>query len=376
MSMTGIRDMSLLEEPPQERRPIQTYVMEYNPEFVKDAINRELARDGQVYYLHNRVRNIAEEASRIAQLVPSARVSYAHGQMTEHELEKIMLDFIERRLDVLVCTTIIESGLDIPNANTIIVHDADYLGLSQLYQLRGRVGRSNRLAYAYLMYKRDKVLREQAEKRLHTIREFTEFGSGFKIAMRDLEIRGAGNLLGEQQHGQMDAVGYEMYCKLLAEAIMEERGEKPKEDFETSIDIKIDAYIPPHYIEHEEQKLEIYKKIATIKNEKDYYDVQDEIEDRFGTIIKPVANLLDVALIKSMAHQIGVTSILQKQQGIIMKFKKDAQMDTQKFMKLMNARGGRVLYTGGPEPYITYRLTSGEPAKELGDVKSFLKELA
>ena len=305
-SLTGIRDMSILDEPPEERQPIQTYVMEQNPEFVRDAINRELARGGQVYYLHNRVRNISEEAAKVQKLVPHARVSYAHGQMSETELENIMHDFIEGDIDVLVCTTIIETGLDIQNANTMIIQNADYMGLSQLYQLRGRVGRSHRLAYAYLMYKRDKTLTETSEKRLQTIREFTEFGAGFKIAMRDLEIRGAGDLLGAKQHGEIDSVGYDMYCKLLAEAVANLKGETPKPTIEVAIELKVDAHIPPRLIPDEAQKLEIYKKISFIANQQDYYDMQEEIEDRFGNIPAPVKNLLDVALLKANARKLGV----------------------------------------------------------------------
>ena len=267
MSLIGIRDMSVLEEPPVDRLPIQTYVMEYNDEMVREAIHRELARGGQVYYVYNRVNNIDEVANHVAALVPEANVVFAHGQMHEHELEKIMLDFVEGNIDVLVSTTIIETGLDIPNANTIIIHDADRLGLSQLYQIRGRVGRSGRTSYAFLMYRRDKLLREEAEKRLQAIREFTELGSGIKIAMRDLELRGAGNLLGAEQHGHMQAVGYDLYCKLLNEAVLALRGENEAEDFETVVDCDIDAYIPPSYIRNEYQKLDVYKRISGIENQ-------------------------------------------------------------------------------------------------------------
>ena len=260
MSLIGIRDMSVLEEAPQDRLPIQTYVMEYDSEMVRAAISRELGRGGQVYYVYNRVNNIAEVTAQIAELVPEANVAFAHGQMKEHELEKIMYEFISGEIDVLVSTTIIETGLDISNVNTMIIHDADNLGLSQLYQLRGRVGRSSRTAYAFLMYRKDKMLKEVAEKRLGAIREFTELGSGFKIAMRDLEIRGAGNLLGEQQHGHMQAVGYDLYCKMLNEAVKEEKGTAlPEDSFETMVDMELDAYIPDTYIRNESQKLDIYK---------------------------------------------------------------------------------------------------------------------
>ena len=354
-SLTGIRDMSILDEPPEARQPVQTYVMEYNQEFVRDAINRELARGGQVYYLHNRVRNIAEEAMRVQQLVPHARVAFAHGQMSETELENIMHDFVEGDIDVLVCTTIIETGLDIPNANTMIIQNADFMGLAQLYQLRGRVGRSSRLAYAYLMYRRDKVLREEAEKRLQTIREFTEFGAGFKIAMRDLEIRGAGNLLGAEQHGQMDLVGYDMYCKLLAEAVSELKGQPVERHSEISIDISVDAHIPARLIQDEQQKLEIYKKISMIGNRQDYYDVQEEIEDRFGSLPAPVVNLLDVALLKANARRLGVTAISQKGLNTVITFRQNAPVDLDKLTALIMKNPTRLLFTMGDAPYVTVR---------------------
>ena len=254
MSLIGIRDMSVLEEAPGDRQPIQTFVCEYNEELVREAIVRELSREGQVYYVYNRVNNIADVAAMIQKLVPEANVSFAHGRMKENELERIMYDFIDGEIDVLVSTTIIETGLDISNVNTMIIHDSDQMGLSQLYQLRGRVGRSNRTAYAFLMYKRNKMLKEIAEKRLGAIKEFTELGSGFKIAMRDLEIRGAGNLLGAKQHGHMQAVGYDLYCKMLNEAVKNLKGISTIEDFNTSIDLEADAYIPASYIVNEVQK--------------------------------------------------------------------------------------------------------------------------
>jgi transcription-repair coupling factor (superfamily II helicase) len=367
-SLTGIRDMSLLDEPPEARQPVQTYVMEYSAEFVRDAINRELARGGQVYYLHNRVRNIAEEAARIRTLVPQAKIAFAHGQMSETELENIMHEFVEGDVDVLVCTTIIETGLDIPNVNTIIIQNADFMGLSQLYQLRGRVGRSSRLAYAYLMYRRDKVLREEAEKRLQTIREFTEFGAGFKIAMRDLEIRGAGNLLGQQQHGHMDSVGYDMYCKLLAEAVGELRGESPRETHETNIDISVDAFIPSRLISDEQQKLEIYKKISLINSQQDYFDVQEEIEDRYGTMPPPVVNLLDVALMKAEARSLGVISIAQKGLNIVITFRDNAPVEPEKLMRVISDNPTRLLFTMTQNPYITIRAYKDEKPPEDGGV--------
>ncbi|WP_250278148.1 transcription-repair coupling factor [[Clostridium] colinum] len=334
MSMTGIRDMSLLEDPPRERMPVQTYVLEYDIESIKNAINRELARGGQVYYLHNRVHNIEEETEKIQSFVPDAVVSFAHGQMSERELEKVMLGFMKNEINVLVCTTIIETGLDISNVNTIIINNADRMGLSQLYQLRGRVGRSNKTSFAYLMYKEDKILQETSEKRLQTIKEFTEFGSGFKIAMRDLEIRGAGNLLGSQQHGHMDIIGYEMYCKLLDQCVRELKGEEIKE-FETLVDISINAYISNSYIENETQKLEMYKKIANIKTEANFFDIQDELEDRFGNLPKAVQNLLNIALMKSYANNLGVNKISQCGNTISIKFNDDNKVDIEKLKNLL-----------------------------------------
>ncbi|MBQ0000838.1 MAG: transcription-repair coupling factor [Clostridiales bacterium] len=311
MSLIGIRDMSVLEEPPMDRMPIQTYVMEYDEETVREAIRRELRRGGQVYYVYNRVTDIADVANRISKLVPDARVEYAHGQMSERELENVMYNYINGEIDVLVSTTIIETGLDISNANTMIIHDSDKYGLSQLYQLRGRIGRSNRNAYAFLMYRRNVLLKEMAEKRLSAIREFTDLGSGFKIAMRDLELRGAGNLLGAQQHGHMNAVGYDLYCKMLNEAVQEAKGIHTMEDFDTTIDLSIDAFIPDSYISNEMQKLDIYKRIAGISCEEDYDDMMEELIDRFGEPPKAVQNLLKIAMLKSIAHLGYITEIKQ-----------------------------------------------------------------
>ena len=373
MSLSGIRDMSILEEPPLERHPIQTYVMEYNMEFVRDAVHRELSRGGQAYYLHNRVNNIVEVAQKIQNTVPEARVSYAHGQMTERELESIMKDFISGEIDVLVCTTIIETGLDIPNVNTIIIQDADHMGLSQLYQLRGRVGRSNKIAYAYLMYQKNKVLQEVAEKRLQTIKEFTEFGSGFKIAMRDLEIRGAGNLLGSEQHGHMEAVGYDMYCRLLDEAVRNLKGEDIKEIVETTIDINVSAYIPSYYIRNEEQKLEVYKKISLISDKNDYYDMQEEIEDRFGNIPKPVQALLEIVLLKTYASKIGILSITQKQKNLIVMFKSDAKIDPDILTKLIKENKNKFLFTASEKPYLTAKISDEDNKSLIGYIKSLLQ---
>ncbi|MCI1931824.1 MAG: transcription-repair coupling factor [Clostridia bacterium] len=370
MSLSGIRDMSLLEEPPHERQPVQTYVMENDTELIRDAINRELARNGQVYYLYNRVESIEQETIKIQHLVPDANVAYAHGQMSERELEIIMKDFIEGEIDVLVCTTIIETGLDIGNVNTMIIQDADKMGLSQLYQLRGRVGRTNKVAYAYLMYKRDKVLNEVSEKRLQTIREFTEFGSGFKIAMRDLEIRGAGNILGAQQHGHMASVGYEMYCRLLDEAVSRLKGVDVKEDFETLIDINVNAYIPSSYIANEEQKLLIYKKIADILNQDDYNDIYDEITDRYGTMPKSVEMLLRIALLKSRAHKLDIMSVSQKQKSIVVTFKGQTKLDPTKITSVVMKNPLSYMFTSATNPYVTIKIN--DKAKK--DVFEYITE--
>ncbi|MCL2170974.1 MAG: transcription-repair coupling factor, partial [Defluviitaleaceae bacterium] len=304
----------------------------------------------------NRVANIGSVAEHLGKLVPQAVVAVAHGQMGEDALENVMMDFISGAIDVLVCTTIIESGLDIPNVNTIIIQDADKMGLSQLYQLRGRVGRSARTSFAFLTYQRDKILTEVAERRLSAIREFTEFGAGFKIAMRDLEIRGAGNLLGSAQHGHMDAVGYEMYCRLLDDTIKSMQGIDVPQKFDTLMEINIDAFIPNNYIPSELQKLEIYKRISHITNQQDFYDVQEEMEDRFGTLPKSAANLLDIALLKANANDIGVVSITQKSLRIIITFKPDAPINPAAITDVVGKSAGRLKLTIGQNPFITFRI--------------------
>ena len=336
MSLVGIRDLSILEEPPIDRKPIQTYVMEYHKEIVREAILREVSRGGQVYYVYNRVEDIDKVASDIMSIVPNVKVAFAHGKMSERELEKIMLEFINGDIDVLVSTTIIETGLDIPNANTMIVHDCDRFGLSQLYQLRGRIGRSSRTSYAFLMYKRDKLISEEAQKRLKAIREFTELGSGIKIAMRDLEIRGAGNVLGAEQHGHMQAIGYELYCKLLNISIKKIKGEEViGEEFETEIDILLDAYIPSSYISNEENKLDLYKRIASIEKHEDYSDIQDELIDRFGELNNSVENLLDIALLKSLAHGAYIKYINVKDNEIRLRFYENAKISMENIHKIV-----------------------------------------
>lgn len=331
MSLIGIRDMSVIEEPPGERLPIQTFVIENNPGFIREALTKELSRGGQVYYVHNRVHDIQEKAAKIQALVPEAKIAVAHGQMNEHELENIMIDFINNKYDILVCTTIIETGMDIKNVNTMIIDEADKFGLSQLYQLRGRIGRSNRTSFAYLTYERDKVLSEIAEKRLKAVKEFTEFGSGFKIAMRDLELRGAGNLLGAQQHGHMAAIGYDLFVKMLERTVKQVKGIK-KESYEhamVTIDLDINAYIPKTYIEDEEQKIEIYKKISAVEERDDIFDVADEIIDRYGEIPLEVNNLLKLSTVKIYSKKLGIKEIKQKNNKLFIEFREEDELINQ-----------------------------------------------
>ena len=379
MSLAGIRDMSVLEEPPVDRTPIQTYVMEYNEEMVREAINRELARNGQVYYVYNRVTDIDEVAGRVQALVPDAVVTFAHGQMREHELERIMADFINGEIDVLVSTTIIETGLDISNANTMIIHDADRMGLSQLYQLRGRVGRSNRTSYAFLMYKRDKLLREEAEKRLQAIREFTELGSGIKIAMRDLEIRGAGNVLGAEQHGHMEAVGYDLYCKMLNQAVLALKGETLEEDsYDTVVECDIDAYIPGRYIKNEYQKLDIYKRISAIETEEEYMDMQDELMDRFGDIPRSVENHLKIASIRALAHQAYVTEVVINRQEVRLTMYQKAKLQVEKIPDMVRSYKGDLKLVPGDVPsfhYIDRRNKNQDSLEMMGKAEEILKSM-
>lgn len=352
MSLAGIRDMSLLEEPPMDRVPIQTYVMEYNEEMVRESICRELARGGQVFYVYNRVNRMEEVTAKIRQLVPEATVAFANGQMREQELERIMVDFINGELDVLVSTTIIETGMDIANVNTIIIQDSENLGLSQLYQLRGRVGRSSRTAYAFFLYQRGRLLKEVAEKRLSAIKEYTELGSGFKIAMRDLEIRGAGNLLGEAQHGHMEAVGYDLYCKMLNEAVKKVRGIEVEESFETTVDMRVDAYIPMGYIKNEHQKLDIYKRIAGIETKEEASEMTDELIDRFGEPPTAVCTLIRVAELKAQAHKLYFTEIVQKGEGLKATFYEKAKIHLEKIPLLVEQYHGRLkFYADSQNPY-------------------------
>ena len=375
MSLIGIRDMSVLEEPPMDRVPIQTYVMEYNDELVREAINRELARNGQVYYVYNKVRDIADITAKLQELVPDATVAFAHGQMKETELERIMYRFINGEIDVLVSTTIIETGLDISNVNTMIIHDADNMGLSQLYQLRGRVGRSNRTAYAFLMYRRNKMLKEVAEKRLAAIKEYSDLGSGFKIAMRDLEIRGAGNLLGAEQSGHMEAVGYDLYCKMLSEAVKEAKGiEDISDKFDTTVDIVTDAYIPAGYIANEFQKLDIYKRIAGIETEEEKDEMLEELIDRFGEPPKSVLSLLRVARLKALAHAVYITEIKQTGSLIKLTMFERARINPEKIPMLVAQYKSSLKFNMAENPYFTFDLKNGSVAKKR-DVLDVVEEL-
>lgn len=381
MSLVGIRDMSVLEEPPVDRVPIQTFVTEHNDEMIREAINRELARGGQVYYVYNRVRSIDEAAAHIQELVPQANVAFAHGQMEKRELEKIMVDFINGDIDVLISTTIIETGMDISNVNTMIIEDADKFGLSQLYQLRGRVGRSNRTAYAFLLYRRDRMLTEVAEKRLSAIREFSDFGSGFKIAMKDLEIRGAGNVLGKSQHGHMAAVGYDLYCKMLNEAVNDLKGIKNEYSFETNVDLSVDAYIPSTYIKSEYQKLDIYKRIAAIESEEELSDMKDELVDRYGSLSTPAVNLLNIALIKSMAHKIGIMemkgTIEDGPSGCyktVMKVYPKAEINTEAISDFIDSFGGAMKLVSGSQPQFIWRVTK-KKYNNAGEYLTGIKEI-
>ena len=354
MSMTGIRDMSVIETPPEQRYPVQTYVMEYSEAVAREAIMKELGRGGQVFFVYNNVRGMETFAEKLKQLVPEARIAYAHGQMGERQLERTMLDFMEQQYDVLLCSTIIESGLDIPNVNTIIIYDADKMGLAQLYQLRGRVGRGARLGYAYLTFMRDKVLSDIAEKRLSAIREFTQFGAGFKIAMRDLEIRGAGNLLGPEQHGHMAAVGYDLYCKIVEGAVKEAKGEKEPVKIDTVVDIPVPASISTHYIPRESERLSMYKRIALIETRDDLYDVQDELIDRYGDIPEDTANLLNIALIKADCSRAGVTQLRIRDKEVRFVFDKQAPIDGAKLIATAgNIAGARMTFGDTPSMVIS-----------------------
>ncbi|MFT8347723.1 transcription-repair coupling factor [Clostridium saccharoperbutylacetonicum] len=371
MSLSGVRDISVIETPPEERYPIQTYVVEQNDQLIRDAILREIGRNGQVYFVYNRVEDIERMAKYVQALVPESKVGVAHGQMAERQLENVMIDFMSGEYNVLVCTTIIETGMDIQNVNTIIIYDSDKMGLSQLYQLRGRVGRSNRIAYAYLLYTKDKVLTEVAEKRLKALKDFTELGSGFKIAMRDLEIRGAGNMMGSSQHGHMASIGYDLYCRMLEDTVKLIKGEIQKEPIETTLDIKVDAFIPESYIEDEIQKIEIYKKIAVIEGLEDYNDIKEELEDRYSKIPEPVYNLMDIAYIKSQAKSIFIEEIKETSKEMIFKFAENESDYKNIFKILIEKYKNSVVLKFGSNPYFAFKIKCVK--KE--NVLEFLKEV-
>jgi transcription-repair coupling factor len=359
MSIVGVRDMSVIYEPPHNRKPVQTYVLEYDQEVITEAITKEIERGGQVFYLFNQVEGIEKKANEISMLVPEAKVGFAHGKMSGRELEEIMESFINHEINVLVCTTILESGIDIPNANTIIVENADRLGLAQLYQIRGRVGRSDKQAYAYVTYKRDKLLSEVADKRLKAIKEFTEFGSGFKIAMRDLEIRGAGSMLGEMQHGHMEKVGYDTYCKLLDEVIKEMQGIEVVEEQDVQIDLAVSSYIPDNFIENSSQKIEIYQNIALCRTEEELQNVIDEVIDRYGRLPKELENLIDIARIKQLARKANILKIAQKENGIVFYFVKE-KIKPEMVNTLITKYPMLVKFSNAVEPYVTLRIKENE----------------
>lgn len=375
MSLTGVRDISVIETPPEERYPIQTYVVEQNDQLIRDAIMREIGRGGQVYFVYNRVEDIEKIANYIKNLVPESRVGVAHGQMTERQLEKEMLDFMTNEYNVLVCTTIIETGIDIQNVNTIIIYNADKMGLSQLYQLRGRVGRSNRIAYAYLLYTKDKVLTEVAEKRLKALKDFTELGSGFKIAMRDLEIRGAGNMMGSAQHGHMAAIGYDLYCRMLEDTVKLIKGDIDKEPIETTVDLKVDAYIPSSYIEDEMQKIEVYKKIAAIESIDEYMDIKEELEDRYSDIPDPVYNLMDIAYIKSRAKLLSIEEIKESGNDVSFRFQA-GDSDYEKIFKIIIEKyKDSIMLKFGKAPSFIFKLKDQKKENMLAFFKEMLENL-
>ena len=360
MAMSGLRDMSVLEEAPHNRQPVQTYVLEHDDAIINEAIRRELRRGGQVFYLHNNVETIESTASKIREAVPEAKIAIGHGKMNENQLSEVWRQMIEQEVDVLVCTTIIETGVDLPNANTLIIENADCMGLSQLHQLRGRVGRSSRRAYAYFTFKRSKVLTEIQQKRLEAIREFTEFGSGFKIAMRDLELRGAGNIMGAQQHGHMESVGYDMYLKLLGEAVSEEKGETTaSNDLDCLIDISVDAHIPESYVESLTLRLDVYRRIADIRTKEDAADVRDELTDRFGVVPKSVEGLIEIALIRNKANAMGIYEIRQNENSLLLYVR---EIKSPQVADLLIVLNGKAMLNAGAKPYLSIKCSGGQTA--------------
>lgn len=376
MSLTGVRDISVIETPPEDRYPIQTYVVEQNDQLIRDAILREISRDGQVYFVYNRVQNIDSMANYIRDLVPECKVGIMHGKMTEKELETEMIAFMNKEYDVLVCTTIIETGIDISNVNTMIVHDADKMGLSQLYQLRGRVGRSNRVAYTYFIYTKDKILTEVAEKRLKALKDFTELGSGFKIAMRDLEIRGAGNMMGSSQHGHMASIGYDLYCRMLEDTVKLVKGEIENEPIETSVDMKVDAFIPSSYITDEIQKIEVYKKIAAIEDINDFMEIKSELEDRYSNIPDSVYNLMDIAYIKSICKGLYIEDIKEIAKELRFKFVKGYKGFEGIYSVLLKQYKDDVILYFGETPSFAIKLDNIKKEAALEYYKKLLEDIS
>ena len=373
--MTGIRDMSVLETPPEERIPVQTTVIEYSDAVIRDAILREIGRGGQVYFLYNRVRSIESFYARLRALVPEARIGVAHGQMKEHALEDVMMDFYAGSYDVLLCTTIIESGLDVPSANTLIVYDAERFGLSQLYQLRGRVGRSSRQAYAYFTVRTDRVLSETARQRLEAIREFTEFGAGFRIAMRDLEIRGAGNILGPEQHGHLAAVGYDMYCRLMEETLLEVGEGTPPRDLDTRVDLRVDAYLPETYIADEKQRMEMYKRIASIGSEADRAEVLEELIDRYGDVPAVVETLLDVSQLRAMCNALGISQVSRGRGGAVFRLEEKYIPDPARLMQAMIRVSPEMNFARESRPAIVYRTQISSDRELLRELLKLIRRL-
>jgi len=367
MALAGVRDMTVIETPPENRYPIRTYIREFDEQLIIDAIRREMERDGQVYFVHNRVQDIEEKADLIRELMPEAKIAIAHGQMSENRLEKIMYNFYNQEFDVLVCTTIIENGLDIPNVNTIIINRAEKMGLAQLYQLRGRVGRSNRIAYSYLLYKKEKILSEVAEKRLKAIKEFTNLGSGFKIAMRDLEIRGAGNLLGPEQHGHIASIGFSLYCKLLENAVEELKGER-KETKKVEIDINTDAYLPEDYISDSQQKIEIYKKIRNVIKEEQVKDIIDGLIDRFGDLPEVVQNLIDISRLRIKAQTLGIENIKENDKLIHLQFEEDNDLEGETIMGLIENYPRKIKLKSGDKPVIKVKVEDEKNVEYLKEI--------
>ena len=375
MSMTGIRDMSVLETPPEERIPVQTVVTEYNDALIRDAVLREISRGGQVYFLYNRVRSIGSFYERLRALVPEARIGVAHGQMREHQLEDVMMDFYNGAYDVLLCTTIIENGLDVPSANTLIVYDAERFGLSQLYQLRGRVGRSNRQAYAYFTVRADHILTETAQQRLTAIREFTEFGAGFRIAMRDLEIRGAGNILGPEQHGHLATVGYDMYCKLMEETLNEVQGRQTVRELETRVDLRVDAFLPADYVAEEKQRMEMYKRIASVVTDEDRADVTDELIDRYGPLPPAAEALLDVSQLRALCNRLGVSGVSRGKEGLIMKLDERFVPDPACLLQAIAETDGRLILSARPPARMILRVPTLQESEMLLEALKVMRKV-